>query len=431
MRARPGDFVAQEQVALSTAPVWNGEALEPRHVVVRTFLAATGADYEMMPSALTRVALTPDSLVVSMQRGGGSKDTWVLAEGPVSTMSLLRSPGTPVELSRAGSTLSSRVADDLCWLGRYVERAEDLARLLRGIFARLAGEAGLAGVPELPALTAALAAYARVDEGFEGEDAEARESALRSFVLAEASPGTLRATLASGQRLGSIVRDQISLDTWRVVSRLENGLERLARHGDPPLGEVLEVLNGLILSCAAFSGLGNESMTRGQGWRFTDIGRRLERVQYTIRLLQHTLGVQLDDADAVLEALLEVADSSMTYRRRYLGALETAPVLDLLLTDETNPRSVVYQLVVLDDHVRSLPRAAARVRSSEERLSTAMLTRVRLSDISALSAADATRRRGALVEHLSQLADDMRTLADTLGRQYLSHVQAPRRLGGR
>jgi len=431
MRARPGDFVAQEQVALSTAPVWNGEGLEPRHVVVRTFLAATESGYDVMPSALTRVAVTADSLVVSMQRGGGSKDTWVLAEGPVSTMSLLRSPGTPVELSRGGSTLSSRVADDLFWLGRYVERAEGLARLLRGIFARLAGEAGLVGVPELPALTAALAAYARVDEGFTGEDAAGLEKALRTFMLAESPARTLRATLASGQRLGSIVRDQISLDTWRVLSQLDHSLERLAQGEEPPLGDVLEVLNGLILSCAAFSGLGNESMTRGQGWRFTDIGRRVERVLYTIRLLQHTLGTRVDDPDAVLEALLEVADSSITYRRRYLGALETPPVLDLLLTDETNPRSVVYQLVVLDEHVRALPRAAARVRSSEERLSTAMLTRVRLSDIPVLSAAGAEGQRAALIDHLAQVADDMRTLADTLARQYLSHTQAPRRLGVR
>jgi uncharacterized alpha-E superfamily protein len=250
-------------------------------------------------------------------------------------------------------------------------------------------------------------------------------------MLAESPARTLRATLASGQRLGAIVRDQISLDTWRVLSQLDHSLERLAQGEEPPLGDVLEVLNGLILSCAAFSGLGNESMTRGQGWRFTDIGRRVERVLYTIRLLQHTLGTRVDDPDAVLEALLEVADSSITYRRRYLGALETPPVLDLLLTDETNPRSVVYQLVVLDEHVRALPRAAARVRSSEERLSTAMLTRVRLSDIPVLSAAGAEGQRAALIDHLAQVADDMRTLADTLARQYLSHTQAPRRLGVR
>jgi uncharacterized alpha-E superfamily protein len=397
--------------------------------VVRSFLTAGESGYEVMPSALTRVALPADSLVVSMQRGGGSKDTWILADGPVSTMSLLRAAGQPIELSRGGA-LSSRVADDLFWLGRYVERAEGFARLLRGVFARLVDQSGLAGSPELRPLTAALAAYARHDEGFAGADAEALEAALRAFVVSDDSPRTLRATLEAAQRLGSTVRDQISFDTWRVLSRLEQRAEQLA-DDEAPLGDVLEALNGLILTLAAFSGLGTESMTRGQGWRFTDMGRRIERVQYTLRLLQHTLGRQADEPDAVLEALLEVADSSMTYRRRYLGALEAAPVLDLLLTDETNPRSVVFQLVVLDEHVRQLPRAAARPRSVEERLSTAMLTRVRLGEVAALCTADAAGSRDTLVAFLVQLGDDMRGLSDAISRQYLSHTQAPRRLGGR
>jgi uncharacterized circularly permuted ATP-grasp superfamily protein/uncharacterized alpha-E superfamily protein len=428
MRARPGEFVAQEQVALATAPVWDGAALQPRHVVVRSFLVASASGYEVMPGALTRVAVTPDSLVVSMQRGGGSKDTWVLADGPVGSMTLLRPPGQPVELSRGGSALSSRVADDLFWLGRYFERAEGLARLLRGIFGRLANESGLAGSPELPALVAALAAYAHVEEGLDGDDTAALEAALRAFVLAEAPPRTLRATLTAAQHLGSTVRDQISLDTWRVLSQLDQSLALLAARGEPPLGDVLDVLSGVILSLAALSGLGMESMTRGQGWRFTDMGRRIERVRYTTRLLHHTLTQEGDDPEAVLEGLLEVADSSMTYRRRYLGALEPAPVLDLLLIDETNPRSVAFQLVVLDEHVRHLPRAAARLRSPEERLTTAVLTRVRLAEAGLLCGVNAAGRREALAALLDQLGEEMVALADVLTRQYLSHTQAPRQL---
>jgi len=429
MRARPADFVAQEQVALSTAPVWDGEGLQPRHVVVRTFLAASESGYDVMPGALTRVGVTPDSLVVSMQRGGGSKDTWVLADGPVGTMTLLRPAGQPTELSRGGA-LSSRVADDLFWLGRYVERAEGLARLLRGVFGRLTNESGLAGSPELPALTAALAAYAQVEDELHGDDARTLEATLRTFVLAESPRRTLRATLASGQHLGAIVRDQISLDTWRVLNQLDRDLAALEARIAPTLGDVLDVLNGLILSLAALAGLGNESMTRGQGWRFTDMGRRMERVHYTTNLLHHTLASEPDDPDAVLEALLEVADSSMTYRRRYLGGLEAPPVLDLLLVDETNPRSVAFQLVVLDEHVRQLPRASARLRSPEERVATAALTRVRLAEVGPLCAAGADGRRAPLAELLAELASDMHALSDVIARQYLSHTQTSRRLGG-
>jgi uncharacterized circularly permuted ATP-grasp superfamily protein/uncharacterized alpha-E superfamily protein len=426
MRAQPHEFVAQEQVALSTAPVWDGAALSPRHVVVRTFLVATESGYSAMPSGLTRVAASRDSLVVSMQRGGGSKDTWVLAEGPVGTMSLLRPAGQPVELSRGGNALPSRVADDLFWLGRYVERAEALARLLRALFGRLANEGGVAGAPELPALLAALATYARLEAGFADGDAPAVEAALRSFMFAPSPPRTLRATLAAAQRLGSLVRDQTSLDTWHVLNRLDHGLWP----EDAPLADVLEALNGLILLLAAFSGLGMESMTRGQNWRFTDMGRRIERVAHGTTLLRGTLGQEIDDPRSVLEALLEVADSTITHHRRYLGTVETAAVLDLLFTDETNPRSVVFQLAVLDDHVRQLPRPGTRLRSLEERLTTGVLTRVRLADVGRLCETDAAGRRPQLDALLADLGEDIRALSDAITRQYLSHTQAPRQLSG-
>ncbi len=131
MRARPNEFVGQDQVALSTAPVRIGHGLEPRPVVLRTYVAAAGHSYVVMPGGLTRVAGGRDVPVVSMQRGGGSKDTWVLSDGPVSTMSLLSPQGVAVRHERRSADLSSRVADNLFWLGRYAERAEHTMRLLR------------------------------------------------------------------------------------------------------------------------------------------------------------------------------------------------------------------------------------------------------------------------------------------------------------
>ena len=128
-------------------------ALQPRRFVFRSFLAAEGTDsFVVMPGGLTRVAASPDALVVSMQQGAGSKDTWVESAGPICTLSLLPSTTGPVELSRGGSDLPSRTADNLYWLGRYVERAEGCVRLLRSIFVRLTEQTGLADVPELPVL---------------------------------------------------------------------------------------------------------------------------------------------------------------------------------------------------------------------------------------------------------------------------------------
>jgi len=205
VRARPHEYVAQEQVALSTAPVWTPDGLQPRHVVLRTFGVASGDGYRIMPGGLARVATSRESLVVSMQRGGGSKDTWVGSEGPVSAMTLLRPPGASIELTRGGNELPSRVADNLFWLGRYVERAEGTVRIVRAVLTRLADEASGSEVPELPILLAALAAHA----GLEGDlvspdfelDAAMRERAVLDSLRAHAPARALRPTLGSAQRL--------------------------------------------------------------------------------------------------------------------------------------------------------------------------------------------------------------------------------------
>ncbi|MFO0928455.1 MAG: circularly permuted type 2 ATP-grasp protein [Gemmataceae bacterium] len=165
IRARPRAFIGQQRIDLATSPVLAGERGEPRAVVMRAYLAARGDSFAVMPGGLTRVSASADSMVVSMQRGGGSKDTWVLAAGPVSPFSLLRPDSLPVELNRGGNDLPSRMADNLYWLGRYAERAEGLTRLLRDVLVRLTETSAWptcrncqrccgrsAGVPRLPRL---------------------------------------------------------------------------------------------------------------------------------------------------------------------------------------------------------------------------------------------------------------------------------------
>jgi len=431
MRQRPYAFVAQEQVALSTAPVWCGERVEPRQIVLRTYLVARDGGYLAMPGGLTRAASSRDSLVVSMQRGGGSKDTWVLSEGPVSPLTLLRPAGVPLELSRSGAELPSRVADNLFWLGRYVERAEGTARLLRTILGRLADASGSGEPLELTTLAQALAVQSRVEPSFIVMDASgARSVSERSLLtfMQEPSPArTLRATIGAAQRLGAVVRDQISSDTWRVLGQLDRALPR----GHLTLAAALDGLNRLTLTLSAFSGLGVESMTRGQGWRFADMGRRIERAAHLTSLLRSTLVAPTAAIEPLLEALLEVGDVSITYRRRYLGSLQLAPVLDLLLLDETNPRSLAFQLAALDTHVRRLPRDESRpVRSREERLALAMLTRVRLLDVEDLCEPGRQGTRVRLDEALQGFATDLAALSDTITRSYLSHAQPSHQLGG-
>ncbi len=449
IRARPRDYVGQERLALSTTPVLTGGRLLPRCFLLRAFLAATKDSFTAMPGGLTRVAAGDDALVVSMQQGGGSKDAWVLSEGPVVPFSLLPSAARPVELSRAGGDLPSRAADNLFWLGRYVERAEGFVRLLRGILVRLTEKAGLAEAPELPTLLRALTHQGGTYPGFVGEGAEGRlaapEAELRSLVFDPTRPGGLHGTLTAIRGVARTVRDRISPDTWRTLNRLKLGasvgqdsnpaVRRMAGLESCPtsagtLSDILDLLEGLLVSLTAFSGLATESMTRGQGWRFLELGRRLERSAHTLSLLRSTLAtVGMGGEGPLLEAVLEVADSSMTYRRRYLGSLQTAPVLDLLVADETNPRSLAFQLIALAGHVTNLPRDATPPRDSpEHRLVASALGDVRLADLDALALANADGARDRLDDLLARLGGHLPALSDVLTHQFLTHVQAARQL---
>jgi len=430
IRANPRAYVGQEQLPLSTAPVLAGDRLRPRRLVIRTYVTAKDDDFAVMPGGLTRVTASADAMVASMQSGGGSKDTWVLASGPVSSFSMLSAVVRPVELSRGGSDLPSRAADNLYWLGRYGERAEGTVRLLRGVVVRLTENPGLAEAPELPRLLRALTALTKSLPGFIGDGARALlaapEKEVRSLIFDPHRSGGLAATLQALHRAAGKVRDRISVDMWRVLSGLDPGGPDDPRR---TLSDILDLLNRLIGTLAAFGGLTMESMTRGQAWRFLDIGRRLERSLQTLGLLRSTLATAAGVEGPLLEGLLEVADSSMTYRRRYLSSLQTAPVLDLLLADETNPRSLAFQLSALADHVDHLPRDRAHAAlSPEQHILLAARTVVRLADMDVLARPDADGRRTELDALLARLEADLPGLSDVITRGYLSHLQESRHL---
>jgi len=229
--------------------------------------------------------------------------------------------------------------------------------------------------------------------------------------------------------VAATVRDRISLDSWRILAHLQQDFTLAQSSSLPPLSAVLELLNHTIITLAAFSGLGVENMTRGPGWHCLDMGRRLERALYTARLLRSLLADVSDHEETVLETLLEIADSSMTYRSRYLTTLQCAPVMDLLLLDDTNPRSVVYQCVALAEHVEHLPRDRSRPSlSPAQHLAMTMLTSLRLSEIDTLCAVSGDGRRSYLATLLTRLLTDLPALSDTITHHYLSHVESSRHL---
>jgi len=437
--AHPRDWVAQEQIVASTTPMLHGDHLSPRTLVLRSYAVALGMKdgYAVMPGALSRVAATTDNPEVSMQTGAGSKDTWVPSTGPVSSFSLLP-PAHAVELTRGGSDLPSRAADDLYWLGRYAERAEGIARLARVFAARLreAPEgATLTPDSELGALYRALVAETELQVPSVGAIEVGRplpvvEEQLLAALLDAGRAGSFAAVAQRVLRTARMVRDRLSADTWRVLTALDElrpppGSERAV-----PVATAAALLDRMVLALAAFAGLATESMTRGQAWRFVDMGRRIERAGAGVLLLESTLVTPLPEREApLLEALLDVADSGMTYRRRYRATLLPAPVLDLLLTDETNPRAVIFQLRELTRHLEALPVSATTgVRSPQLRIAQSALAELDLADVEALSAVEGGRRK-ALAELLASLGRKIPALSDSLSSSYLSHAVVSRNLG--
>jgi uncharacterized circularly permuted ATP-grasp superfamily protein/uncharacterized alpha-E superfamily protein len=425
LRARPRDFVAQARLELSTTPVLEGTSFVHRKMVVRSYLAAeAGGGFAFMPGGLTRVSASADTMVVSMQRGGGSKDTWVLADESVSDFSLLPAAGFRIALTRSGGDLPSRAADNLFWLGRYAERAEGLTRLLRGIVVRLSDRPGLGECPELPALIQAISERVSPKEATRLPD-EPFERVL-AVLFADDEPASFISVVRSVRSVASVVRDLISLDMWRVVNSLGELADEAAAQEDRTPADVLDLLNRAVLTLAAFGGLASESMTRGEGWRFLDLGRRLERALHIIGLLRATLVAPAAAEGPLLDAVLEVLDSRMTYRRRYLGTLQVEPVLDLVVEDESNPRSLASQLAALVDDIDRLPRSTAG-RSPEQRFALAALDSVRLAEPERLANVDAGLRP-LLRELLDHVAGWLPILSDAITQQYLSHLQTSRHL---
>jgi uncharacterized circularly permuted ATP-grasp superfamily protein/uncharacterized alpha-E superfamily protein len=424
VRANPGRYVAQEQVALSTVPVWEDNRMGPRHLVLRVYAVPSGSSYVVMPGGLTRISSSLDNMVVSMQSGGGSKDTWVLGDAPAPPFTLLRPATHPLEVSRATFDLPSRVADNLFWLGRYTDRMESVVRLTRAILARFQE-----GDPSRTAgLNAGLEILSELGHLPEREPPITPEREVLAMIYDPATPNGLVSGIHRVRRVAWLLRDRISVDAWLILNQLDQQFSQAAPAEAFRVSAAQDRLNHVIITLSAFSGIVMESMTRGDGWRFLDIGRRLERAVQMTDMLRHGLRSE-SPGMGVLEAILEIADSSITYRSRYLTSLQTDLVLDLLLADEANPRSVAFQLARLQEHVDRLPNSQISIRRPQEaRQALALLTAVQLADVRELGRTEDIAAAAARDALLDRLADDLGVLSETISRAYFTHAAQSRQL---
>jgi uncharacterized alpha-E superfamily protein len=424
LRAHPHEYVAQEQVTLSNAPVWDNGHLHSRSVVLRAYALNTGNGWTAIPGGLVRVAESEGS-VVSMQRGGHSKDAWVLWDGPVDTFSLLRPRNEPVALRREMPGVPSSVADNVFWLGRYVERTENTARIVRCLSSRVrrANEAELACLIRLHGCLESRQSKLPKAKNKRPTSLEF-ERELISIVTDPKRSESLASTLAELSRVGGTVRERLSADMTLLIGQLRDSVE-VGREKEFLEYPVLLTLWLELLS--AFSGLERENICRGIGWLFLSIGRRLERAIYLTRQLREITRPLTEQDWPLLECLLEVSDSSMAYRSRYYTTLQPLAVLDVLMADETNPRSLDFQLAHLGDLYERLPRHLPNdlqmVRDALAELRGFDLRKIKYPLQGASRAANSTDGPAQLERYLRRLERLLPSWSNNLSSRYFSHAR--------
>jgi uncharacterized circularly permuted ATP-grasp superfamily protein/uncharacterized alpha-E superfamily protein len=347
---RPGDFVGQEVVRLSTTPVLRDGNLEPAPFVLRVYAAATPDGFKIMPGGFCRTSDRLDVRALNMGQDVRTADVWVIADKPVERISLLANKDE-VKVQRILGQLPSRAADNLFWLGRYLERAEATLRLVRSLCTSLmdSDAAAHSTGESLNHVQTLLLSWGALDDEDETERTvlEAAREALQ-----DEKTRSVYDLIISARRTASTMRERLSGDFWTLLLNLENLLKKRPQELLSE-AEALQQIEAALQILAAMSGLVQENMNRGNGWRFLDIGRRIERGINTCRMAR----VLADDDATVddLDLLLDLADSQITYRARYLVGMALTPVRDMAVLDPYNPRSVAFQIFSLKDHLTALP----------------------------------------------------------------------------
>jgi uncharacterized alpha-E superfamily protein len=363
-----------------------------------------------------------------MQLGGGSKDTWVVGDSKDHTparrqLSLV--PGSPA----GKGDLPSRVADNLFWLGRYAERVESRVRFVRTLLPALSGEEdyGRAVSLETAARLLAQLGYlpAETLAASLGEQRWQVQRTLTDMVYDTSQTSSLRWNLREMRRTALQLKERISADTWRVLQQLENQFTAFVPAGaDHRYFAGMDLLDNVVVTLSAFAGLLMENTTRGYGWRFLEIGRRLERALQTMELLKAGLTAGRSGIEPYLQVMLQIADSSITYRSRYPTMLQTDMVLEVLWTDESNPRSVAFQFATLLHQINRLQELNAGGR--ERTLAEEAMASVRGIRMPEFSRRSADGRFLALERHLEEIRSKLYEISDTLTVTYLSHLTASR-----
>lgn len=423
-------YVAEEKSTLGTTPSYGREGFEPSPFAVRVFAAAGPDGFMVMPGGLA-MTVNPGASTALTSPEGASRDVWVVTDAPQPPFkSLWRPTIETVHMDHAARSLPSRVADNLFWLGRYIESADWTFRLLRNCLGRIQEDTGphqdwqlmltalsnqllRDGAPPVVVppnldVTQSIAHLART----------VMEATDRAYALPQ--------ILGHVHRVASVTRDRLSLEAWRTLNAFYVGGRWQPRALPASISEQLDLIDTGLGVIAAFNGLSHENMTRNFGWSFLDMGRRLVRADNLAQLLLAAFGKRTSEEEDSGRYLfvLELADSFITYRSRYRLKPLLGPLLELLVLDETNPRSIAFNVAAIVSHLDQIPQSGkGRDRTDVQRIALGMLSDVRLAEVGRLTETNESGQRRSLEELLSAQISRAPELTEALTRRYFSVVE--------
>ncbi len=433
--ARPAAYTLQARVRPSEIPVWNDDALEPRAALVRVYAMTDGrGGWHVMPGALTRVATRRDAAQdawLSMQHGSVSVDTWVLTEGQVDATTLLPRPLSASDLARTRRTVTSRAAENLYWLGRYTERADNSVRLARITLESLNNAN--------PVMLDALGRLA-LRNGLIGGGVPLPTQSVRVFerslvhTMADPSAMSVAFNLRALRNCAQALRERLSVEHWKLIDAVgRNFEERFAAilqpraagsgtgagaHAVESVSDVQVLLQRAATHLAAITGAQADRMTRDDGWRLLSVGRQTERLDFLTQALMLGLQLDLPSRDDGFALLLGLFDSTITYRAQFQARRELPPLLHLLVLEPDNPRSLAGVARTLRDRVTRLAR-------HEARWVQRVLGELPAPDewsLEALCAQDEDGHHAMLLSSLKTLSERTQALSAEVGRRLFSHV---------
>lgn len=439
IKAQPHVYVGQEKVDYTTSPSWVKGRLTPCTALFRCFAVSSKDSYTVMKGGLTRTSLDKSNMFISNQTGGFSKDTWVLSENEDNTFRIAREHDfVDVQHDYKNAVLSSRTAENLCWVGRYAERVLGNARFIRTTI-QYVEEANNAFIDDdmklKQSLLNSLTKYTHTEPGFEEDDLEMFKNPwneLESLLFDVKRTGSLAFNIDCFIKAIHAVTGYWSADTWRVLHEMEETWKKACKVQYTGHYKMLAVVDQIITLMMAFISLNRESISRNQGWALLDAGRKIEQSLSLIGMMQAVLLKKKEDAIEYIlqEVILSSNECVMNYRFKYRVTLKLSLILELMLLDSDNPRSLIYQVERLKNYLSNLPKKQpGNILALHEKLSLEAFTKIRLADKDHLALLDEETQAYQNLKHfLAAVKQLLLELYNAVSTTYFKHAQVQQQL---